>query len=138
MRITEGQLSLAQVSEKDVVHLEFENPHQKPWRTRSFRYVPTFMDVLRSPIHRFAIVWVSSEITGSEIRCMIVTFLIQFRAQLRFKSGVDPSVRPGLILAAEMESKMSHSWLDFAETNHIRNYRTTFTPKVMKTICSGC
>ena len=95
-RITEERRRSAQVYEKDVVRLELENWFLHPSDGHDFRCFPTFMDVLRSPKHRFAIVWRSLEITGSQRRFMIVTFLSQFRAQLHFKSGLDPSVRPGL------------------------------------------
>ena len=67
-------VSSANVPQRDVVRLEFENRHLRSSESQVSRCVSAFMDVFRSPLHRFAIVWASSEITGSQRRCISVVW----------------------------------------------------------------
>ena len=60
-RITEERRRSAQVYERDVVRLELENWCLHPPDGHDYRFRAAFMDVLRSPVHRFTIVWASSE-----------------------------------------------------------------------------
>ena len=61
-------LGPVQVSQWGVVRLKSKNPHLRSAESHVFRFRATFMDVLRSPVHRFTNVWASSENSGTQRR----------------------------------------------------------------------
>ena len=91
--------------QNQLVHRNFEKWRRKVFQSVDFRFRPTFMDALRSPIHRFAIVWASSEIIVAQICDIDLTVSIWVWIRLRFKSETDPSVRPGLLLQQISENR---------------------------------